>query len=141
MVIEYDFMPRGIMTQFIVEMHRDIAEEQQLVWQTGMVVQPKDLAETRAEASESYDSRRIEIKVQGPFAGILLQRLVDALRKIHDSYQNLEPDELLPCICTKCLALPPEQRHHFKYKSLLNSLYVNRVDEKQCDKFRFAGSD
>jgi small GTP-binding protein len=134
MVVEYEFMPRGIMTQFIVEMHREIADEQQLVWQTGMVVQPKDLTETRAEASESYDNRRIEITVQGPYAGILLQRLVDALRKIHDSYQNLEPDELLPCICPKCQPLLPEQRHHFKYKSLLNSLYINHVDEKQCDK-------
>jgi hypothetical protein len=32
------------------------------------------------------------------------------------------------------LNLPIENRYHFKYKSLLNSLYVNRVDEKQCDK-------
>jgi hypothetical protein len=134
MVVEYEFMPRGIMTQFIVGMHRDIAEGQRLVWQTGFVVEPKDLPATRAEASESYDNRRIELRVQGDYAGLLLQRLVDELRKIHETYQNLEPDELLPCNCLKCVTLLPEHRHHFKYKSLLNSVYVNRVDEKQCDK-------
>jgi small GTP-binding protein len=134
MVVEYEFMPRGIMTQFIVGMHRDIAEGQHLVWQTGFVAEQKDLINTRAEVSESYDNRRIEIKVQGLFSGLLLQRLVDELRKINFTYQNLEPDELLPCICQKCLNLPIENRYHFKYKSLLNSLYVNRVDEKQCDK-------
>ena len=57
----YEFMPKGILTRFIVEMHRRIAD-QKLVWRTGVVLE-KDKA--RAEVMEHYGARRITIRVSG----------------------------------------------------------------------------
>ena len=57
----YEFMPKGILTRFIVEMHPWIAD-QKLVWRSGVVLE-KD--ETRAEVVEYYGQRAIKIRVSG----------------------------------------------------------------------------
>ena len=51
----YEFLPKGILTRFIVEMHPWIAE-QKIVWRNGVVLE-KD--ETRAEVAEYYGQRAI----------------------------------------------------------------------------------
>ncbi len=58
---KYEFMPKGILTRFIVETHPWI-EQQTLVWQTGVVLH-KD--ETRAEIIEQYNQREIKVRVTG----------------------------------------------------------------------------
>ena len=54
----YEFMPKGILTRFIVEMHPWIAD-QKLVWRSGAVLE-KDA--TRAEVVEFYGQRAIKIR-------------------------------------------------------------------------------
>ncbi|MDE5081430.1 MAG: ADP-ribosylation factor-like protein, partial [Trichodesmium sp. St18_bin1] len=57
----YEFMPKGIITQFIVAMHKDI-EEQKYVWKSGVILKKN---ETRAEVIEDYNRRKIKIRVSG----------------------------------------------------------------------------
>ncbi|NJM49361.1 MAG: hypothetical protein HC860_26910, partial [Alkalinema sp. RU_4_3] len=70
LILRYDyknFMPKGILTRFIVEMHNDIENvsdpENALVWKTGVILTN---GPTRAEITEHYYQRKIHIRVSGP---------------------------------------------------------------------------
>ncbi|MEH2117199.1 COR domain-containing protein [Nostoc sp.] len=98
----YDFMPKGILTRFIVETHPWI-EQQKLVWKSGVVLN-KD--QTRAEVIENYDQREIKIRVAGNRKKELMAVVTHELEKIHNSYERLQPQTLVPCNCETCKKLP-----------------------------------
>ncbi|MBD1869636.1 leucine-rich repeat domain-containing protein [Cyanobacteria bacterium FACHB-471] len=112
---EYEFMPKGILTRLIVEMHPWI--EQQLVWKNGVVLH-KD--QTRAEVIEHYNQREIRIRVTGSRKKELLAVVTYELAKIHQSYERLQYQTLVPCNCErKCknsqtpYSYPLETLHEF----------------------------
>ncbi|MEH1867482.1 MAG: COR domain-containing protein [Nostoc sp.] len=94
----YTFMPKGIITRFIVETHPWI-EEQKLVWKNGVVLN-KD--QTRAEIIENYNQREIKIRVAGNRKKELMAVITHELEKIHNSYERLQYQTLVPCNCEKC---------------------------------------
>ncbi|MEH2151032.1 COR domain-containing protein [Nostoc sp.] len=94
----YTFMPKGILTRFIVETHPWI-EEQKLVWKNGVVLN-KD--QTRAEVIENYNQREIKIRVAGNRKKELMAVITHELEKIHNSYERLQYQTLVPCNCEKC---------------------------------------
>ena len=79
------FMPKGIITLFIVAMYKYI-EQQQYVWKNGVVLQ-KDNA--RAEVIEYYDRRKIVIRVSGDNKRNLMTIITKTLDKINHSYQKI----------------------------------------------------
>ncbi|QLE57490.1 leucine-rich repeat domain-containing protein [Nostoc sp. TCL26-01] len=93
----YDFMPKGILTRFIVETHPWI-ERQKLVWKTGVVL-TKD--QTRAEVIENYNQREITVRVAGNRKTELMGVVTHELEKIHNSYERLQYQTLVPCNCQK----------------------------------------
>jgi hypothetical protein len=97
---EYEFMPKGILTRFIVEMHRFI-EQQTLVWKTGVVL---NNGSAKAEVIEYYRYHKgeIRIRISGRREKDLLTVVSHELDKIHDSYEVLEYKKLIPCNCTAC---------------------------------------
>jgi internalin A len=107
---EYEFMPKGIMTRFIVEMHKWI-ESQSCVWKSGVVLSKDD---ARAEVIELYRYHKgeIRIRVSGKRQRDLLTTIRHELGKIHDSYnssddrlnkvQRLKYKTLVPCNCIVC---------------------------------------
>ncbi|MGJ5634530.1 COR domain-containing protein, partial [Nostoc sp. CALU 1950] len=124
---KYDFMPKGILTRFIVEMHSDI-EQQTLVWKTGVVL-AKD--QTRAEVIEHYNQREIKVRVAGKHKKELLAVINHELEKIHKSYERLEYKTLVPCNCEKC---KDSQAPYFYERDVLyNSLNVRNY-QIQCQK-------
>ncbi|MGF2038254.1 MAG: COR domain-containing protein [Nostoc sp. CmiVER01] len=98
----YTFMPKGILTRFIVETHPWI-EEQKFVWKNGVVLN-KD--QTRAEVIENYNQREIKIRVDGNRKKELMAVITHELEKIHNSYERLQYETLVPCNCGKCKNLP-----------------------------------
>ncbi|MDZ8027024.1 MAG: COR domain-containing protein [Nostoc sp. DedQUE11] len=94
----YDFMPKGILTRFIVEMH-SLIEQQTLVWKTGVVLS-KD--QTRAEVIEQYNQREIKVRVAGKRKKELLTVITHEMDKIHKSYERLQYQTIVPCNCDKC---------------------------------------
>ncbi|MFN6439842.1 MAG: COR domain-containing protein [Nostoc sp. DedSLP01] len=94
----YDFMPKGIITRFIVEMH-SLIEEQTLVWRTGVVLSKE---QTRAEVIEQYNQREIKVRVAGKRKKELLTVITHEMDKIHKSYERLQYQTLVPCNCDKC---------------------------------------
>jgi GTPase SAR1 and related small G proteins len=123
----YEFMPKGIITQFIVAMHRFIAE-QHLVWRSGVILK-KD--STRAEVIETYGKREIRIRVAGKQKKELLTIVAHELNKIHASYERLRYSQWIPCNCPQCKASGEPNSYPFE---TLKNFAVERRDTIQCYK-------
>jgi internalin A len=93
----YDFMPKGMLTRFIVEMHRLI--ERDLVWKEGVILIDSN---ARATVIENYPKNEIHIRISGAIKKPLREAIRHEFRKIHDSYEKLRYQEFIPCICSNC---------------------------------------
>ncbi|MBE7382461.1 MAG: leucine-rich repeat domain-containing protein [Leptolyngbya sp. SIO1E4] len=94
----YSFMPKGIFTRLVVELHEFI-ENQQLVWKTGAVFTN---GTARAAVIEHYPKREIRIRVSGHDQKRWLSVITHELEKIHRSYDRLQYQTLIPCNCPTC---------------------------------------
>ncbi|MEH2236000.1 COR domain-containing protein, partial [Nostoc sp.] len=122
----YDFMPKGIITQFIVVMH-ELINEQQCVWKSGVVLS-KD--QTRAEVIEYYGKREIKIRVSGRHKRDLMTIVTHELDKIHDSYNRLKYNKLIPCNCITCK--DNQEPHFYNFENLKNRFAKQKYDV-ECD--------
>jgi len=95
---KYDFMPKGIISLLIVNMHKYIAN-QTLVWKSGVVLQKDN---TKSEIIEYYHQRTISIRISGLHKKDLMTIVMHEFDKIHDSYNKLKVDKKIPCICKQC---------------------------------------
>ena len=138
-----DFMPKGIITRFIVEMHKLIdgecinTENKQYVWRNGVVLKQKHETEdnkeyySRAEIIEYYGRREIAIRVSGQFQRDLMTQIVYELDKISDSFNRLNYQKLIPCNCHWCKSIT--QPHYYPVKTLQNFIVHNQA-KIQCQK-------
>lgn len=125
----YEFMPKGIITQFIVAMHQKVAGEGQgLVWRSGVVVED---GPTRAEVVEYYGRREIKIRVAGRHRKELMTVVSYELDKIHESYNRLKYNKLIPCNCSKCKS---SQEPHFYPEGILRQFIEDSQEHIQCQK-------
>uniref|UniRef100_UPI0039C61B32 COR domain-containing protein n=2 Tax=unclassified Anabaena TaxID=2619674 RepID=UPI0039C61B32 len=122
----YDFMPKGILTRFIVETHPWI-EQQKLVWKTGVILHKN---QTRAEVIENYNQREIKIRVTGSRKKELMAVVTHELEKIHSSYERLQYQTFVPCNCDICknLLIP-----HFYSLESLNRRFNARRYQIECE--------
>jgi len=95
---DYDFMPKGILTRFIVAVNHLIAE-QNLVWKSGVILARE---RSRAEVIEDYPRRKITVRVSGADSRGLLAIVDDQLERIHASFLRLKYGKFLPCNCEVC---------------------------------------
>ncbi|MBC1239955.1 COR domain-containing protein [Nostoc sp. 2RC] len=123
----YEFMPKGIITQFIVAMH-ELINEQKCVWKNGVVL-CKD--ETKAEVIEYYSKREIKIRVSGRHKRDFMTIVIHELDKIHDSYKRLKYDKLIPCNCNTC---KDSQQPHFYPFEILRKFVADKQENIQCQK-------
>lgn len=94
----YVFMPKGILTRFIVNMNRYI--ENNIVWRNGVVLNNEN---ARAEIVEDRLERKLSIKIQGAKSKEFLYLIKENIAPIHDSFPNLEYKEMIPCVCSECI--------------------------------------
>ncbi len=123
---KYDFMPRGILSRFIVEMHQNIDEPN--VWKSGVLLKRDN---TWAEVIETYDGREINIRLSGSNKRGFLEVITDQLDKIHASFNQLKVKKLIPCNCDVC---KDSQTPHFYDLNKLRERLANRKDDIECDK-------
>ncbi|OYQ65458.1 hypothetical protein B9G53_07200 [Pseudanabaena sp. SR411] len=126
----YDFMPKGLVRQFIVAMHESI--ESQIVWRSGVIIHKREYANNRAEVIENYGKREIKIRVSGKNKRDLLTIVTHELDKIHNSYKRLADkyQKLIPCNCNTCGG---SQNPHFYEFTNLKRRYANRKYTVECD--------
>lgn len=132
---EYVFMPKGMLTRFIVEMHRLIDGE--LVWKEGVILKDEN---ARAEVIEAYYKKdEIRIRISGKLKKPLLENIRHEFRKIHDSYNKPEDppekhrlryQEFIPCNCSVCKG---SQTPHSYPLSKLQERLRNQTHEIECD--------
>ncbi|MDF2387855.1 leucine-rich repeat protein [Nostoc ellipsosporum NOK] len=122
----YEFMPKGIITQFIVVMHK-LINEQRCVWKSGVVLSEN---KTKAEVIEYYGKREIKIRVSGRQKRDLLTIVTHELDKIHASYKRLKYNKLIPCNCTICK--DSQKPHFYKFENLKKRITKQQF-QVQCE--------
>ncbi|MGL5062884.1 MAG: COR domain-containing protein, partial [Microcoleus sp.] len=134
---EYDFMPKGIITRFIVEMHLLIYRPQSdlpkgkgdIVWRDGVILADNY---AKAEVIENYHQREIRIRVSGNHKKSLLDRIRHELWKIHAPYDTrLKYQEFIPCNCHECQG--SQDPHLYDFEKLRRRLANHRY-EVECEK-------
>jgi Leucine-rich repeat (LRR) protein/GTPase SAR1 family protein len=103
---EYTFMPKGIVTRFIIEMHDKIEsapDNSQLVWKNGVILTN---GSARVEVIEDYEKKHIRLRAVGFDKKSFLAIVRHEFQKIHGSYERLGYKELIPCNCSECQSAP-----------------------------------
>ncbi len=111
-----DFMPKGIISRFIVVMHQYI-EQQKYVWKSGVILYKDN---TKAEVIEDYGKREIRIRVAGKLTRKLMTEVTYELDKINDSFHELNYQKLIPCNCEACKN--SQNPYTYQFKELIERL-------------------
>jgi internalin A len=122
----YGFMPKGMLTRFAVEMHKII--DRNLIWKDGAIFTDNN---AHAEVIEDYYNNEIRIRVSGFPKKDLLTRIRHEFKKIHDSYEKLRYQELIPCNCPICTG---SQNPHAYALQKLQERLQNKSYAIECDK-------
>ncbi|BDM83580.1 COR domain-containing protein [Acaryochloris marina] len=123
----YKFLPKGILTRFIVEMNRWI-ENGNCIWKTGVVLKKES---TRAEVIEYSNRREIHIRVCGEHKTDLMQNIRYELDKIHGYFLQLDYRIMVPCNCINCHG---QQNPEFYSLQKLYQFQRDRQKTIQCSK-------
>ncbi|MCA9893125.1 MAG: leucine-rich repeat domain-containing protein, partial [Anaerolineae bacterium] len=110
----YDFMPKGIITRFIVAMHQFIKDN--YVWRSGVVI---ERGNTIAEVMEDYVGREIQIRATGDDPRSLISNIDFTLEQLHAEFHDLQYEKLIPCNCPQCQH--SRNPHYFSYEYLLRA--------------------
>jgi GTPase SAR1 family protein len=124
---EYEFMPKGILTRFIVEMHAWI-ESPSYIWKNGVVLSKNG---ARAEVIEEYYNNAICIRVSGKRQRDLLTTIRNELNKINDSFERLKYTTLVPCNCSECSS---SQSPYYYSLKILHGFLDKNQQEIHCQK-------
>ena len=125
------FMPKGILTSFIVEMHQNIENvsdpDKALVWKNGVVLVKNNV---RAEIIERHQTREIQIRLSGTNQRDFLVAINHEFEKIHEPFDGqLDYDTLIPCNCDTCKNL----EEPFTYElSRLQDFIAKKRPDIQC---------
>jgi internalin A len=131
---QYEFMPKGILTRFSVEMHRLIDSD--LIWKDGVILTDNN---ARAEVIENYYRKEIRIRISGSLKKSLLERVRHVFSDIYASYNKPEDppekhrlryQEFIPCNCSVCKG--SQDPHSYSLKRLEERLKNERY-EIECD--------
>lgn len=121
----YDFMPKGIITRFIVAMHPYIMK-QNFLWKSGVILEKEN---SYAEVIEHYEKKEIRIRISGKHNKELMTIIMHELDKIHLTYKKLKYDKLIPCSCSYChKATEP---HFYRYDQLQRFIEKD-LEDIQC---------
>jgi internalin A len=127
----YDFLPAGIMTRFIVKSHDYLLERdnRKLCWKKGAFLHSKDSI-GKVRLFDNLTHKRIEITITGPNLRNkqdLLNKIRTYFDQIHNSIKKLKVTEVIMCNCS------PNCQNLFDYNKLLR-FEANGIYEDRCDK-------
>ena len=121
-----DFMPKGIISRFIVVMHQYI-EQQEYVWKSGVILHRE---QTKAEVIEDYGKRNLRVRVVGHNKRNFMTIIIHELDQINNSFnKQLKFQKLIPCNCKSCKI---NTEKHFYYYKILQKFIQDKQDKIQC---------
>lgn len=122
LIYEYDFMPKGIITRFVVRMNRYI-KNHKLVWREGVILERKNGIGEVIE--ERIERKRLVIRVRGENKNQLITIIGEEIDRINSSYKKLVVEKFVPCNCTQCSNLI--NPHFYKYSDLETRRLKNKL--------------
>lgn len=128
--IEYEFLPKALLTQFIVTRHADIAEDKTLVWRHGVILEWKNEALAEVSKTKLQGRDAFHIRTQGNNRKGMMTIILKALRELHAEYKGIKYKEKVPCICEGCITSKNKQ-HYFDFANLQFRLEKGR--DAECD--------
>lgn len=123
--IEYEFLPKALLTQFIVSRHADIDRGRKLVWRNGVVLRWPDgtLAEVTKTKLQGKDA--FHVRSQGPDRRGMTTVILKTFRELHGEYKGIKPEEKVPCPCEGC-STGKHKQYYFKFEYLKRRLEHGR---------------
>lgn len=131
-ILEFEFLPKALMTQFIVSRHKDIDHNRTLVWRDGVVLSWPNAARAIVRKIKSRGRDAFQILVSGAEQRGLLTSIIKTLRDLCDEYKGIRVQEIVKCPCVGCQSGKNEQ-HFFEFKNLTHRLEKGRKTV-ECDK-------
>ncbi len=125
LILEYEFLPRVLFTQFLVSQHEKIADGRLCIWRSGAVF---ERGQTRVLA-QKRGKNQIELRAEGPEIVSLLTILNDALSDLHQHTPGLAVERKIPCTCSTCIN--SEEPYIFN-KSRLDRRVLHRRLNDEC---------
>ena len=130
--IEYEFLPKALLTQFIVTRHADIAQGRTLVWRHGVVLEWKNEAKAVISKTKLEGKDAFRIRSQGANRKGIMTVILKTFRELHSEYKGIKYKEKVPCICEGCKSLKNKQ-HFFDFEYLRFRLEKGRY-KVECEK-------
>jgi GTPase SAR1 family protein len=124
---KYEFMPKGILSRFIVETQEFIAE-QKYAWRSGVILLKEG---AKAEVIEYYGKREIVIRISGQNKKELMTIVTYELDKINKTFKRIKLEKLIPCNCSRCSKGSIEP-HFYRLENLKKRLRDEQF-KVQCD--------
>ena len=124
LVYDFKFMPKGIISRFIVKRNKDIYSN--VCWRYGVLLKYK---KSKSIIIEKYFERKIEIRVQGENNKELIAIIKKSFQEIFDDFSNLAIEEMIPCACDLCTQ---SDSPHFYNVSNLNLRYQKGKETIEC---------
>ena len=94
---EYEFMPAGIVTRFMVRRHELIKSD--LYWKNGVVMEWEG---TRSLIECNEFDGRIDIKIEGEDTKGMLAIIRSEIHCIHETLNCPQVTEKMSCVCSEC---------------------------------------
>ena len=130
---QYVFMPKGIISHFIVRMNKYIHNDIQ--WKSGTILNIDGaVAEITTGFNTGKGQRRLKIRIKGieqkkKNAFIIIRK---ELFDLHASFSSINYTEMIPCNCDDCLL--DDEPYIYELK-LLKKLFDNDVPTHNCGKY------
>lgn len=95
----YEFMPKGIISRFIVKQHEMIYNK--MYWKHGVILAYKS---TMAIVEEKYfeSPKKILIRTQGQESKEMFSLIRKSIEEINNSFSNINVQEMVQCNCLNC---------------------------------------
>jgi Leucine-rich repeat (LRR) protein len=126
--LKYGFMPKGLISQFIVRMHRYV-KELETAWKHGVILEKTDTV--YAEVVSLYAQQEIRIRVRGNDNKRFLDIVLEEFDKIHSLFEGIKVDKFIPCNCSLCKMMNWKGKYYFKYE-VLKRAYATNILDIQC---------
>lgn len=119
----YEFMPKGLISRFIVKKHDMIYEKS--YWKHGVVLFYKS---TKAIVEEKYfeSPKKISIRIQGKEKKELFSFIRKTIEEINGSFNNIVVHEMIQCNCDNCV--DNKNPNFYNLKELQNRLKNKRYN-------------
>jgi internalin A len=120
----YDFLPRSVFPRILVSLF-DLLSAESILWKEGIMLQHRGSRALIRYNGENEIVVRVAGRDRREFIGVINHKL----KKIHETFQRLKVQKLIPCNCRTCRSA--SEPHYFPYDAL-SRLHKIHKNEIQC---------